>query len=208
MDKEERNNPYSGGSPYAWSNPYAVPESEITLPPRPADIWIEKNFLVVPRDWEGPEVCLLTGATADLLPRRGKWLTWASPVWYLLIFILGFLALLVIALLQRKGRIYYYISRSAAAEIRKRRVINLCLFAIGLLMVILSFPAFAGDFKSWLVLPGLILLLTSGVLAATWCRPFYARRISRTHIWIAKIPARVRTALVEMERTAASRPWM
>lgn len=215
QDGWNRHDPYSEGTPYAWSNPYAVPESEIVMsesgmpePGRTAGVWIEKNCLVVPRGWESPAVCLLTGVATGLRPQQRKWLFWANPAWYLLIFVLGFLALFLIGILQRKGGIYYYVSHSAAAKIQKRRMINLGLFLIGLLMVILSFSPFGGDSGPLLVFPGLLLLLTSGVLATTWCRAFYARKISRTHIWIAKIPSPVRKIIVEMERTANFRPWM
>ncbi|MES2707844.1 MAG: hypothetical protein V4726_14725 [Verrucomicrobiota bacterium] len=51
-----------------WSdNPYAPPRADLEDPlPAAQPVRIEKSFLVVPRKWISPPICLLTGETAGL----------------------------------------------------------------------------------------------------------------------------------------------
>ncbi|MDB6136555.1 MAG: hypothetical protein JWM59_4798 [Verrucomicrobiales bacterium] len=209
MNKDDWNNPYRETTPYVSpSNPYAVPESEIVVPEQTEGARIEGKCLVVPKDWQSPPICLLTGDTTDLSALRRKKLTWIHPAWFILFFIIRLVALLVFILLRKKGEIHYCISQPLAAKLKRRRTINWCIFGTGLLTAVLPMAGTGFDIILQFVLTGFILIVLSGVLATTWCRPFYARKIDKTHIWIAKIPARVREAIVGMERTAVARPWM
>ncbi|RYD35791.1 MAG: hypothetical protein EOP86_07615 [Verrucomicrobiaceae bacterium] len=210
MNHDDRSNPYSEANPYAsYSNPYAVPESEIVVPAQTEGARIEKKCLVVPKDWMSSPVCLLTGSVTNLItPPRSRKLTWVNPVWILLFFLIGLFALLPMLLLQKKGRFSYYLSGPAAFGLKKKLAINWGIFGTGLVIVVLALSPATTGLTPELLLTGTALILLSAILATTWCRPFYARKIDQTHIWIAKIPAHVREAIVEMEKTAALRPWM
>lgn len=187
-----------------YLNPYAAPSADLGVSASSQHSWIEKKSLVVPKDWQSPPICLLTGATTDLTPVRKKALTWVHPGLMVLI-LLGIIGIIAVLLLQKKGTIHYYLSQEKAAEIRRKLAVNWSIFASGAFLISLLFimeRPIAG-----LTLFGFLLLLISGILAATVCRSVRPGKITRTHIWLTNIPLSVREQIVAMEQESLNRPW-
>lgn len=185
-------------------NPYAAPASELVMPASSQHSWIEKKSLVVPKDWQSPPICLLTGTTTDLTPIRKKTLAWSHPGALLLI-ILGIIGIVAIALLQKRGTIHYYLSREKAAKIRRNLTVNWLVFGAGVLLIFM--PSYMGRPALDVLLAGLALILTSAVLASTLCRPIRPGKITQTHIWLTNIPLQVREQIAAMEADSLNRPW-
>lgn len=177
-------------------NPYAAPAAELIPLLQVRLARIEKKFLVVPKDWQSPRICLVTGSTVDLLPKRRR-LAWLHPAWLLLFLLLRFFSLLILVFLQRGGRINYYLSREAASRQRKRLLINWSIFLAGIVASVLGYKSVGG--AAILIFVGSMLVILSAVLGITMCRRFYARRIAGNFIWLAGLRPEVMREIVRLE---------
>lgn len=186
-------------------NPYAAPAAEIISPPALRLARIEKKMLVVPKDWQAPPVCFLTGTTEDLLPPRRKRLAWLHPAWLLLFLLLRLISLLVLVFLQKRGKIYYQLNRAAAARQRKKLLINWGIFLTGVGLSVIGYKGPGGT--AILISVGGMLILLSGVLAYTMCRTFYARRIAGNFIWLGGVRREVMEEIVRLEEQRFPQIW-
>lgn len=184
-------------------NPYAAPGADIAIPSSAQRTWIEQKALVVPKDWQSPAICLRSGATTDLTPVRKKRLSWSNPAMIVLIF-LGIIGILALVLLQKRGTIYYYLSKGVVEKMRKNLLINCGFFGLG--VCLLAFELTSTKAAGWLVLADLLVVIISAILGLTWCRPIKTSKIDKTHIWLTGIPPEIRKAIVRMEQENLSVP--
>jgi hypothetical protein len=176
-------------------NPYAVPASPLVLPPSLTSARIEGAKLAIPKDWQSPPVCLLSGDIQDLTPLRRARLTWMNPGFLLFIFLSPILFVLIALLVQKKGKIYYHLSAAQAAQRKQRLQTNWTLFASAVLAFVAAYiwsSIAAGA-------AGVVLLLLCLILAVTWCRLLKVAKIDKTTIWLTGIPFPVMLRIVQAQ---------
>lgn len=159
----------------ADDNPYAPPT---VSNPVGEPVWPEygeTKFLVVPRSWQSPPVCLLTGATdgLQLFQRTGISYWLSRPV----VGKLRFRAL-INGLLAGLGLLPVSASFLPGVGSYRDLIIMAAMFL------------------------GLPFILASALLAKTWCQPILAWRIRDGRVRIAGIPAPVWHTVVQMDQVS------
>lgn len=182
--------------------PFVTSEANPTAGARPPwqrsaishSVSTEGRDLVVPRDAEFPRICLMSGATEDLIevPIRRQ-LTWHHPAVYLAI-LLNLLVYAILALIVRKKSSHrFYLSRTEKARHANWHRANWLIFLGSFGMF---FAAGASD-RGELVLVGLAGLLASIVIYVAKVRLLQATRIDDTYTWVRGIPRHVLPKVVE-----------
>ncbi len=164
-------------------NPYAVPATWLVSQALADLARIEGNHLVVPKDWQSPPVCLLTGETNPLTPVRRAKLSWSNPMF---IFLIG----------AERGTFHYYLSAAQASHARKRLLGNWGIFGASLL----SFTGAFSDGSVGLAWLGVTLLLLCLIFATTVCRLIKVAKMDKTTIWLRGIPRLVLELIVRMDQ--------
>jgi hypothetical protein len=145
-------------------NPYAAPQGEIGSSGRGADMRgvarQQGDQLLIPVGSGLPDVCLFTG-------RRGtgrfydKKLSWVPPLAFLTIFLGLLILIIVVLILQKHGRLRYYVDEEVVAKMTKATIVCWSLFGGCLLLVGIAIAAQSG-------LPALLaLFLFIGMLVYT-----------------------------------------
>lgn len=118
-----------------------------------------------------------------------------NPAYLLFIFLSPLLFALIALLIQKKGKIYYYLTTDQANQRKQRLQINWILFASAVLAIAAAYiwsSIAAGA-------AGVVLLLLCLILAVTWCRLLKVAKIDKTTIWLTGIPLPVMLRIVQAQ---------
>ncbi len=184
------------------SNPYEPPSADLDMPVSGNQVRREGRHLVVPKGWVSPPVCLFTGVTEPLTPHRQANLWWLHPAWLWLLLLTPLPFLLAAILATKTGYVRYVLSEPYVHRLNRREwVIRGVLAVAGLLLL----PAFILDDLILLSLPGVILLVVSAFLTATWCRTIKSGKIVGDSIWLTGIPDDVKDTIMVLEQQKLTR---
>ncbi len=198
------------------SNPYAPPTGEPVTATAMSRSRREGKYLIVPKGWISPPVCLFTGAVAPLTPLRQARLSYIQPAWWLFL-LLGPLAMILVGLFAtRMGNIYYVIKEDLARRHRRRLIINWAIFLASGPLAVGVYEAVPADLMRFysrnfgfgiflLLVPGFIVLIFSAVLSRTWCRLIKTAKIEGNFIWLSGIPADAQAIILRCEEETFSR---
>lgn len=194
----------------ADDNPYAPPVAadSVLVPPEVA--FIQKKSLVVPRAWQSPRICMLTGKTEDLRPCRKRLLP-ANPLGVLIVLMIAsyqlsegryfgvlFLAvaLLILSIVRKKDFVDIHLSGSAARKHRLQLAIYWIMSGILLILV------FKGVYNTPPSAAFLVAMLLA--LGLSQVRSFRIGRMHRHRFWLSNIPPEVMRAIVRMDGEKAA----
>jgi hypothetical protein len=145
-------------------------------------MWLEgENTLVVPSGCALPPICLATGETDDLIPRK-RTEAWA-PLWIWAFIVLGLLIVYIVQLIiQKTGKIEFFVTR---AYTRQNSLIIAGNWALFLLLFSGALTLFSLD---TLVPLGVVMLFASIfaplILAVVLLQPYTVMKIDATHLWL------------------------
>lgn len=180
------------------SNPYQPPAAQLH-PARPTGVAeSDQKNLIVPLGWHSPPICLFTGETENLRPACTKTLSWVNP-WLGITVLFGVFPYLLLALItQKKGTIVYYISAKRAALHRKRNLIVLGMFLLGIAVTVAGSSLIGRGFSG----VGVLVVMMSLLMATTYARFMRPVKIDKFSIHLAKIPLEARQKIVQADRAS------
>jgi len=167
-------------------NPYAPPESDLSVPPTAPgasdDVWRAGTVLVMTKTAELPDRCVRCNRPAEVRLRRK--LSWHRPFLYLTILI-SILVYLVIALIVRK-RAEIHVPLCSEHDRERRKKLKIA-WAVILGSLLIGALGFTSQDLVLLVVLGLMIFVVGLFLVSNATQPVVPKKIDESHVWLKKI---------------------
>jgi hypothetical protein len=172
-------------------NPYTPPKSQ-GLGPIVADgnkggIWRDRNLLMVRKGVELPDRCLKCDAPAEGY-RFKRNLSWASPWWFLTLFLIGPLLFVIIYYCVRwTGEVSAGLCPVHRTKRRKFIAIGWITALLGIALMITAGPLVEARFMGIPILAGALLMIAGMLIGAIGAQVLVPNRIDKHFIWLKKV---------------------
>jgi hypothetical protein len=167
-------------------NPYAAPEVDIDTGPRHADgadVWRDGKNLIMAKGAPLPDRCLKCNAPAEGIVLKRK-LSWHPPLYYAVLFLVGPIPYVVIALIVRKTAPGQLPFCPMHRRKRRRAIAVGWLLALAGVVLVLTGASLNDPVNGYLALSGLIVAIIGLIYGVARSQIPSPSKIDKEYVWL------------------------